>query len=154
MAGTAIPATRPIPTGAPTKVPNCHISFFFLDQGFFPQNVQPEGLEFHRNIFIWTLEIIMNKNMARNSPEVVQFGHNFHTKPAKLGPTHGTGHMIAGPIIHLDNEHLAPRTRFHLFHVLHPSMSIRPTLPPPPWSGRGLEGHLINRPQSSSRIAS
>jgi hypothetical protein len=45
MAGTAMPATSPIPTGAPTSVPNCHINFFFLDQGFFPQNVQPDGLK-------------------------------------------------------------------------------------------------------------
>lgn len=44
MAGTAMPANRPIPTGAPTRVPNCHKIFFFRDQGFFPQNVQPEGL--------------------------------------------------------------------------------------------------------------
>lgn len=45
IAGTAIPATRPIPTGAPIKVPNCHKSFFFLDHGFLPQNVQPDGLQ-------------------------------------------------------------------------------------------------------------
>ena len=45
MAGTAMPATNPIPTGAPTSVPNCHISFFFCDQGFVPQNVHPEGLQ-------------------------------------------------------------------------------------------------------------
>lgn len=44
IAGTAIPATRPIPTGAPIKVPSCHNSFFFLDHGFLPQKVQPDGL--------------------------------------------------------------------------------------------------------------
>lgn len=44
MAGTAIPAARPIPTGAPTKVPSCQSIFFFLDHGFLPQKVQPEGL--------------------------------------------------------------------------------------------------------------
>lgn len=44
MAGTAIPATNAIPTGAPTSVPNCHSNFFFLDHGFLPQNVQPDGL--------------------------------------------------------------------------------------------------------------
>lgn len=47
MAGTAIPATNAIPTGAPIKVPSCHNNFFFLDQGFLPQNVQPEGLQKH-----------------------------------------------------------------------------------------------------------
>lgn len=45
MAGTAIPATRAIPTGAPTNVPNCQSIFFFLDQGFLPQNVHPDGLK-------------------------------------------------------------------------------------------------------------
>lgn len=45
MAGTAIPATNAIPTGAPINVPSCHNNFFFLDQGFLPQKVQPEGLQ-------------------------------------------------------------------------------------------------------------
>ncbi len=31
MAGTEIPARRAMPTGAPTKVPSCHISFFLRD---------------------------------------------------------------------------------------------------------------------------
>lgn len=44
MAGTAIPATSAMPTGAPTNVPNCHSSFFLRDHGFLPQNVQPDGL--------------------------------------------------------------------------------------------------------------
>ena len=44
IAGTAMPATKAIPTGAPTKVPSCHNNFFFLDHGFLPQKVQPEGL--------------------------------------------------------------------------------------------------------------
>ena len=33
-----------MPTGAPTRVPNCQRIFFLRDQGFFPQNVHPEGL--------------------------------------------------------------------------------------------------------------
>lgn len=45
IAGTAMPATNAIPTGAPTKVPNCHSNFFFRDHGFLPQNVQPDGLK-------------------------------------------------------------------------------------------------------------
>lgn len=44
MAGTAIPATNAIPTGAPTSVPNCQSSFFLRDHGFLPQNVHPDGL--------------------------------------------------------------------------------------------------------------
>jgi len=45
IAGTAMPATRPIPTGAPTRVPSCHRIFFLRDHGFLPQNVQPDGLQ-------------------------------------------------------------------------------------------------------------
>lgn len=44
IAGTAIPATSAIPSGAPTRVPSCHSSFFFRDQGFLPQKVHPDGL--------------------------------------------------------------------------------------------------------------
>ena len=45
IAGTAIPARRVIPTGAPTRVPSCHRIFFFRLHGFLPQNVQPDGLK-------------------------------------------------------------------------------------------------------------
>jgi hypothetical protein len=44
MAGKAMPATRAMPTGAPTRVPSCQRIFFFRDQGFLPQKVHPEGL--------------------------------------------------------------------------------------------------------------
>ena len=44
MAGTAMPAMRAMPTGAPTSVPSCQRIFFFLLHGFLPQNVQPDGL--------------------------------------------------------------------------------------------------------------
>ena len=44
MAGTAMPAMSAMPTGAPTKVPSCQRIFFLRDQGFLPQNVQPDGL--------------------------------------------------------------------------------------------------------------
>lgn len=53
MAGTAIPAMRPIPTGAPTSVPSCQRIFFFLDHGFFPQKVQPEGLKQSRGYYTY-----------------------------------------------------------------------------------------------------
>lgn len=36
IAGTAIPATKAIMTGAPTRVPSCQSSFFFLDHGLVP----------------------------------------------------------------------------------------------------------------------
>lgn len=58
IAGTAIPATRAMPTGAPINVPNCHSSFFFLDQGFFPQNVHPDGLEENR--------VVVNNQLPTN----------------------------------------------------------------------------------------
>lgn len=44
IAGIAMPAIKAIPTGAPTSVPSCHRIFFLRLQGFFPQNVQPDGL--------------------------------------------------------------------------------------------------------------
>ena len=45
IAGTAIPASSAIPTGAPISIPTCHKIFFFFDHGFFPQKVQPDGLK-------------------------------------------------------------------------------------------------------------
>lgn len=45
MAGTAMPATSAMPTGAPTSVPSCQRSFFLRDHGFLPQNVHPDGLK-------------------------------------------------------------------------------------------------------------
>ena len=45
IAGTEMQAKNAIPTGAPTKVPNCQSNFFLRDQGFFPQKVQPDGLK-------------------------------------------------------------------------------------------------------------
>lgn len=42
--GTARPAIRAIPTGAPISVPICHNSFFLRVHGFLPQNVHPVGL--------------------------------------------------------------------------------------------------------------
>lgn len=40
-----MPATKPIPTGAPTNVPSCQRIFFLRDQGFLPQKVHPDGLK-------------------------------------------------------------------------------------------------------------
>lgn len=31
----------------------------------------------------------------------------FHAKPAELGATQATGHVIARAVVHLDDEHLA-----------------------------------------------
>jgi len=63
IAGTAMPATRPIPTGAPTNVPSCQRIFFFLDHGFLPQNVQPDGLQeekctFERHIMVHVAQLV------------------------------------------------------------------------------------------------
>lgn len=64
MAGTAMPATKAIPTGAPTNVPNCHSSFFLRDHGFFPQNVHPDGLcpKYSQNHLIYNS--VNKKNVA------------------------------------------------------------------------------------------
>ena len=49
IAGTATPATRLIPIGAPANIPNCHKTFFLRLQGFLPQNVHPEGLKYSKH---------------------------------------------------------------------------------------------------------
>ncbi len=36
-------------------------------------------------------------------PEVVQVGDLLHAEPAELAAAHGAGHVIAAPIIHLDD---------------------------------------------------
>ena len=46
---------RAMPTGAPTRVPSCHSSFFFLDQGFFPQKVHPEQNSMNFNVSTYQL---------------------------------------------------------------------------------------------------
>ena len=63
IAGTAMPATRPIPTGAPTNVPSCQRIFFFRDHGFLPQNVQPDGLQeekctFERHVMVPVAQLV------------------------------------------------------------------------------------------------
>jgi hypothetical protein len=63
IAGTAIPAIKLIPTGAPTNVPSCHRSFFFRDHGFLPQNVQPDGLQ--QENYISEQFIIVTKSIIR-----------------------------------------------------------------------------------------
>ena len=50
IAGAATAAISPMPTGAPASIPSCHRIFFFLLQGFLPQNVQPDGLETNMDI--------------------------------------------------------------------------------------------------------
>lgn len=67
MAGTAIPATKAIPTGAPTNVPNCHKSFFLRDHGFLPQNVQPDGLENNKHKKMKNF-FLLAMNFAYDSP--------------------------------------------------------------------------------------
>lgn len=47
-----MPATRAIPTGAPTSVPNCHKIFFLRDHGFLPQKVQPDGLKLKNKVYL------------------------------------------------------------------------------------------------------
>lgn len=48
--GNAIPASKAKATGAVINVPICQTIFFFLDQGFLPQNVHPDGLQ--KNILL------------------------------------------------------------------------------------------------------
>lgn len=45
------------------------------------------------------------------SPEVMQIRDLLHTQPAELAATHGTGHMVTAPIVHLDDVSAATWTR-------------------------------------------
>lgn len=68
IAGMAMPAISAMPTGAPTSVPNCHRIFFFLLQGFLPQNVHPEGLsQEQRNQLNTEHNLSINKHNSDNS---------------------------------------------------------------------------------------
>lgn len=69
IAGTAIPAIRAMPTGAPTSIPNCHIIFFLRLHGFLPQNVQPDGL---KKIKIFNTVYFMHAYMHLNNNQTVQ----------------------------------------------------------------------------------
>ena len=55
IAGTEIHAKNAIPTGAPTKVPNCQSNFFFLDHGFLPQKVHPEEIHIFLSMYQLTV---------------------------------------------------------------------------------------------------
>lgn len=71
IAGMAMPAISAMPTGAPTSVPNCHRIFFFLLQGFLPQNVHPEGLCQEQKYNLSTKVILMSVTLAFISSHVV-----------------------------------------------------------------------------------
>lgn len=110
MAGTAMPAMRVMPTGAPIRVPSCHRIFFFRLQGFFPQNVQPDGLRGGDGGVVVTRGNASNVRSPELSvkrqisvPEVVQVRDLLHAEPAELTAADGAGHVITAPIIHLDD---------------------------------------------------
>ena len=108
MAGMEMPAIRAIPTGAPTRVPNCHINFFFLLQGFLPQKVQPEWW-----CCIETCSILRIVDITRWW-QVMKVWYFFHAEPTELWSTDSTGHVVTGSIIHLDDEDAAPGTHLEL----------------------------------------
>lgn len=116
MAGTAMPAMRVMPTGAPIRVPSCHKIFFFRLQGFFPQNVQPEGLriENRRNGCGYNKHSQRPANFPADwqvsVPEVVQVRDLLHAEPAELAAADSAGHVVAAPVVHLDDVSAAART--------------------------------------------
>lgn len=100
IAGIAIPATSPIPIGAPTKVPSCHNNFFFLDQGFFPQNVHPEGLKYYTYIVIFHYFKIYNLtpyNTSNNANLLFLSCTTNKIQPHKLHTSYGC--MIHHPFL-------------------------------------------------------
>lgn len=46
-----------------------------------------------------------------SSPEVMQIRDLLHTEPAELTATHRTRHVVAAPIVHLDDVSTATRAR-------------------------------------------
>jgi hypothetical protein len=40
----------------------------------------------------------------------MQVGNFFHAEPAELGAADRAGHVVAGPVVHLDDQHVAART--------------------------------------------
>lgn len=96
MAGTAMPAMRAMPTGAPTSVPSCQRIFFFLLQGFFPQNVQPEGLRGEKStgccgrwvgggVCVGTQSCLTLNNAGRRSPSCRASKTHSHTQRRSCG---------------------------------------------------------------------
>lgn len=115
MAGTAMPAIKVMPTGAPIKVPSCQRIFFLRLHGFFPQNVQPDGLRKHTQENYFHAEGLQNDNVAGSNrwdliPEVVQVWNLLHTEPAKLTAAHSAGHVITAAVVHLDDVGTASGT--------------------------------------------
>lgn len=47
---------------------------------------------------------------AAGRAQVVQIADLLHAQPAELGPADGTDHVVAGTVVHLDDQHLAPGT--------------------------------------------
>lgn len=95
IAGTAIPATNAMPTGAPTNVPSCHNSFFLRDHGFLPQNVHPEGLDADfKNSFIKCVRL-RSKQVCYLLPQIVEIAYLFHAKPTEFRAANCTHHVIA-----------------------------------------------------------
>lgn len=48
----------------------------------------------------------------------MQITNHLHTQPTKLRAAHRAHHMIATAVVHLDDQHLTPRTRLDLVAVL------------------------------------
>lgn len=117
IAGNAIPATRPIPTGAPIRVPSCHRIFFFLDHGFLPQKVQPDGLIIEKHFenqcpftfkVFYTFMTLFERQL--DVPKIMKIADFLHTQPTKFCTTNRTRHVIATSIVHFDNQNLASWT--------------------------------------------
>lgn len=45
------------------------------------------------------------------SPEVMQIRDLLHAEPAELAATHGTRHVVAAAVVHLDDVSAAARAR-------------------------------------------
>jgi hypothetical protein len=48
----------------------------------------------------------------------MQVRNFFHAEPAELGAADRAGHVVAGPVVHLDDQHVAARTNLESENVI------------------------------------
>jgi len=59
-----------------------------------------------------------------SSPEVVNVGDLLHTKPAELGSTDSTSHMITRAIVHLDYQSSTSRTCLYVTYATYTDVTL------------------------------
>ena len=52
--------------------------------------------------------------LGLNLPEVMKVTDFLHAEPTKFGTAQGASHVIARPVVHFGDEHLASRARLNI----------------------------------------